>query len=100
MGFVVPRTRGDWILCVVTVTSCIATLLMAVARPEWPYRAVAFPAITLNAIQVDVFYTIANRLITAAFPQERQSLTGGIFNTVSQIGTSVGLALRGLWRRL
>jgi Na+/melibiose symporter-like transporter len=96
MGFVVHRVRGDWILYAATTLSWVAPLLMAVARPGWTYWAGAFPATALNALQVDAFYTIANLLITAAFPQETQALAGGVFNTVSQIGKSVGLALSAL----
>jgi len=69
---------------------------MAVANPEWTYWAAEFPAVTLNAIQVDAFYTIANLLITEAFPDGMQALAGGVFNTVAQIGKAVGLAFSGL----
>lgn len=40
-----------------------------------------------------VLYTISNLIITATFPSSKQSLAGGVFNTVSQIGNSVGLTI-------
>jgi hypothetical protein len=40
-----------------------------------------------------VLYTISNLIIADAFPASKQSLAGGIFNTVSQIGNSVGLTI-------
>jgi hypothetical protein len=40
-----------------------------------------------------VLYTISNLIIADAFPASKQSLAGGVFNTVSQIGNSVGLTI-------
>jgi MFS family permease len=40
-----------------------------------------------------VLYTISNLIIADALPKSKQSLAGGVFNTVSQIGNSVGLAI-------
>jgi MFS family permease len=40
-----------------------------------------------------VLYTISNLIIADAFPPSKQSLAGGVFNTVSQIGNSVGLTV-------
>lgn len=66
---------------------------MGVSEPQWIYWAAAFPAISLNVVGADVLYTIANLLISSRFPDDAQGFTGGVFNTVSQIGKSVGLAL-------
>lgn len=40
-----------------------------------------------------VLYTCSNLIISSAFPSNKQSLAGGIFNTVAQIGNSVGLTI-------
>src|ERR1700712_4932399 len=40
-----------------------------------------------------VLYTVSNLIITSSFPASKQSLAGGVFNTVSQIGNSVGLTV-------
>jgi hypothetical protein len=40
-----------------------------------------------------VLYAISNLVIADALPKSRQSLAGGVFNTVSQIGNSIGLAI-------
>ena len=63
---------------------------MKVRAPYWDY---VFPAIALNAIGPDVLFTVSNLVITSAFPEKTQALAGGVFNTVAQIGKSVGLAL-------
>lgn len=88
--------RADWIVIVTTIIAiiaCIAPLLMAVVNPDWTYWAMAFPAVFFNPLGADGLFTISNLLITSLFPAKMQGLAGGVFNTVSQIGKSVGLAL-------
>lgn len=35
-------------------------------------------------------------IITSVFPHKTQSLAGGVFNTISQVGNAVGLAIGGV----
>src|SRR5579859_4321454 len=44
-------------------------------------------------ILIIVLYTISNLAITSLFPVRTQALAGGVFNTIAQIGNSVGLAI-------
>lgn len=55
--------------------------------------AVGFLANIFNPTGADSLFTISNLLITSVFPAKTQALAGGVFNTISQIGKSVGLAL-------
>jgi nitrate/nitrite transporter NarK len=93
IGFLVSHIQADRIVIVTAVLAGIAPLLMAVAPPGWTYWALAFPAVFLNPLGGDGLFTISNLLITSAFPAQTQGLAGGVFNTISQIGKSVGLAL-------
>ena len=52
-----------------------------------------FLANIFNPAGADTLFTVSNLLITSVFPARTQALAGGVFNTVSQIGKSVGLAL-------
>lgn len=40
-----------------------------------------------------VLWTVSSLVISRAFPTESQALAGGVFNTISQLGNSVGLAV-------
>ena len=66
---------------------------MAFASPHSSYWSHAFLANLFNPVGADTLFTIANLLITSVFPAKTQALAGGVFNTISQIGKSVGLAL-------
>ncbi|KAL8642090.1 MAG: hypothetical protein Q9228_001175 [Teloschistes exilis] len=93
VGLLVHRIRANWIVVISTLLSCSSPLLMALVQPKSTYWAFAFPAIMLNPIGADGIFPISNLLITSMFPVKTQGLAGGVFNTVSQIGKSVGLAL-------
>lgn len=60
------------------------------------YWACAFPAVALNPVGADALFTVSNLVITSVFPAKTQALAGGVFNTIAQIGKSVGLATSGL----
>ncbi|KAF2802029.1 uncharacterized protein BDZ99DRAFT_429276 [Mytilinidion resinicola] len=92
MGLVVHRVRADWAVAAGTAIACVSPLLMALADPAWSYWAVEFVAVLLSPVGADVLFTISNLLITSVFPAKTQALAGGVFNTVAQIGKSVGLA--------
>ncbi|KAF2230368.1 integral membrane protein [Viridothelium virens] len=93
IGFVIHRIRANWIVFIAVAVTSLAPLLLALCNPSWTYWACAFLASCLLPAGADALFTISNLLITAAFPSETQGLAGGVFNTVSQIGKSVGLSL-------
>lgn len=93
IGLYVHRFRANWALIISFIASAISPLLLAVMREGAPYWAFEFPAVALIPIGTDVLYTISQLIITAEFDENTQALAGGVFNTVAQIGKSVGLAL-------
>ncbi|TKA27046.1 hypothetical protein B0A50_05237 [Salinomyces thailandicus] len=66
---------------------------MVPTTPQTVYWKSAFLANIFSAAGADALFTSGNLVITSAFPEKTQALAGGVFNTVSQIGKSVGLAL-------
>jgi nitrate/nitrite transporter NarK len=65
---------------------------MCIIQPEWSYWSCAFLSVFFNPIGADALFTVSNLVITSVFPARTQGLAGGVFNTVAQIGKSVGLA--------
>ncbi|PWY73201.1 MFS general substrate transporter [Aspergillus sclerotioniger CBS 115572] len=92
-GLILHRIRADAIITIATVVSSISPLLMALVSPQWTYWHGAFFAMCLNPIAADVLFTVSTILIAGMFPTETQGLAAGVFNTVSQVGRSIGLAL-------
>ncbi|WEW60141.1 hypothetical protein PRK78_005626 [Emydomyces testavorans] len=92
-GLLVQRVKAN-VLCVfAAIISGIAPLLMALTKPNWSYWTVPFIAVGLIPVSADTLFTVSNLVITSTFPAKMHGLAGGVFNTISQIGMSVGLAV-------
>lgn len=93
VSLLVHRLRGDWIVTLTSLISIISSILMATINPIWSYWRSAFLAQLFNPVGADGMFTVANLLITSMFPPSEQGVAGGVFNTISQTGKSVGSAL-------
>ena len=93
IGAIVHRVNANWLILGGCALSALGPLIMAFATPTSSYWSHAFLANCFNPVGADSLFTIANLLITSVFPAKTQALAGGVFNTISQIGKSVGLAL-------
>lgn len=93
IGLYVHRMRANWTLLASYIASAISPLLLAIMRRGASYWEYEFSAVALVPVATDVLYTISQLIITAEFEEKTQGLAGGVFNTIAQIGKSVGLAL-------
>jgi predicted MFS family arabinose efflux permease len=93
VGLFVHRLNAHWALQISYFASALSPLLLAVMRKGASYWEFEFLAVALVPIAVDVLYTLSQLIITAEFREDEQALAGGVFNTVAQIGKSVGLAV-------
>ena len=92
-GMILHRVRADILISIATVISSLSPLLMALVNPAWTYWRCVFFAMCMNPVAADVLFTVSNLIIAGMFPAETQGLASGVFNTVSQIGRTIGLAL-------
>ncbi|KAH8555221.1 major facilitator superfamily domain-containing protein [Umbelopsis sp. PMI_123] len=94
IGAFLPYLRPSIAVPAGCLVSGIAPLLLAtLCRLDGPgYWRGIFQAMALNPLGADLIYTIANLVMTAAFPNKTQALAGGVFNMLAQIGKSVGIA--------
>jgi nitrate/nitrite transporter NarK len=96
MALTVHRLRADVTSLIAIGISLLTPVLMANANPSWTYWACCFPAMLVSSIGVNTLYTISNLVITSLFPAETQGVAGGVYNTIAQIGRSVGLTTSAL----
>lgn len=94
IAVLLPRLRPAVAVPVGCLISGAAPVLLAVlCRVDGPsYWGAVFQAMAINPMGADLMYTIANLVITDAFPAKTQAVAGGVFNMLSQIGKSVGIA--------
>lgn len=93
VGLTIHRVRANWMVIGTMGITSAAPLLVAVMKVRASYWEYVFPAIALNVVGPDTLFTVSNLVITGAFPKKTQAVAGGVYNTVAQIGKSVGLAL-------
>ena len=93
IGLFVHKLRPSWTLQVAILAAATSPLLLAVMKEDDSYWTFEFPAVALAPVATDVMYTISQLIITGQFDENTQALAGGVFNTVAQVGTSVGLGL-------
>ncbi|KAH8819726.1 integral membrane protein [Xylogone sp. PMI_703] len=92
-GWLVKRVRADALVLGSASLQAISPLVLAFVKPEWSYWSCAFIATSCAPICADVLFTVANLVITQVYPHKTHGLAGGVFNTISNIGNSVGLAV-------
>ncbi|GLB09282.1 hypothetical protein AtubIFM57258_005199 [Aspergillus tubingensis] len=92
-GYVVDKVEVRTLVFVSACISTISALLMALVKPSWGYWRGPFVGMLLSPLHPDVLFTVSNLIISQAYPGENQGLAGAVFNAVSQIGNSVGLAV-------
>ncbi|TFK99464.1 major facilitator superfamily domain-containing protein [Pterulicium gracile] len=71
----------------------IAALLFALVDPSAVYWAFGFPSTTLGVFGADFVFTAGTLYIAKIALPEEQSLAGGLFQTLNQLGSAFGLAL-------
>lgn len=92
-GLIINKVPAPWAVLVSSALCAGAPLLMAVTNPHWPYWYTLFSAQLLSPMSGDVLFTVGLLVISDVFPPRTQALAGAIFNTVSQLGVSIGLTV-------
>ena len=85
-----PRARSPVIGTLLTGVAC---LLFAVINPALPYWAFGFPAAILCVFGADFVFATGTLFTAKVCLPHEQSLGGALFQTLTQIGTSFGLAV-------
>ncbi|KAL2815126.1 protein-tyrosine phosphatase-like protein [Aspergillus granulosus] len=88
-GYMVDKVQVGVLVLVSAMISTISPLLMALINRNWGYWRGPFMAMALSPLHPDV----SNLIISRAYPGQNQALAGAVFNSVSQVGNSVGLAV-------
>ncbi|KAI1772548.1 major facilitator superfamily domain-containing protein [Hypoxylon cercidicola] len=92
-GLIMDRVSAGSLVLIGGLLSAVSPLLFAIQDPKWIYWAAGFPSMCLSVISTDLLFNISNLVITSSFPSKDQALAGGVFNTVTQLGNSIGPAI-------
>ncbi|EUC64803.1 MFS general substrate transporter [Rhizoctonia solani AG-3 Rhs1AP] len=93
VALVVGRISGTALIAFGCFFTALASLLFAVIIPSASYWAFGFPAATVVVFGADFMFATGSIFVAKIALPHEQSLAGGIFNTVNQLGTAFGLAI-------
>lgn len=93
-GLLVDKVSANVLVLVASLLSALSPALLATPSLDTGnYFPAIFIAMVLSPISSDILFNVSNLVITNIFSAETQALAGGVFNTLSQLGNSVGLAM-------
>jgi len=76
-----------------SLATSTAALLFALIDPSTTYWAFSFPAFAISVMGADLVFSAGTLFIAKfALPHE-QSVAGALFNTMTQVGTAVGVTV-------
>ncbi|KAL0955479.1 hypothetical protein HGRIS_001719 [Hohenbuehelia grisea] len=89
MAQVSGRIPVVWVVVVGALVTSTSSLLFALIDPRASYWAFGFPAAVFSVWGADFVFTSGTLLIAKTISQTEQSLAGGVFQTMTQIGTAI-----------
>ena len=87
------RMALGWMLAIGTLGTTVACLLFATIIPDASYWTFSFPAIFLSSMGADIISCVGTLFIAKVVLPEEQSVAGGLFMTVTQVGTAIGVTV-------
>ncbi|EUC65524.1 MFS transporter [Rhizoctonia solani AG-3 Rhs1AP] len=91
-GVLMNRVRPQFLILAGLTLSVAAAALFAVIKPNVTYWAMSLPFLLLLP-GPDLCYSVLNLHICNGVDIHNQALAGALFNVVTRVGTSVGLAV-------
>ncbi|KAI0076341.1 putative efflux transporter [Panus rudis PR-1116 ss-1] len=93
IGLVIGRVPGIFLISFGCLCTGLAGLLFAVINPNAIYWAFGFPAAVISVFGADFVFAAGALFVAKVSLPHEQSLAGGLFQTMAQLGTSFGLAI-------
>ncbi|KAJ7596104.1 putative efflux transporter [Mycena floridula] len=93
VALLVGRISIIWLLGLGTAITSTASVLFALIDPDAPYWAFGFPAAIVAVVGADFVFAAGTIFVAKESLPEEQSVAGGVFQTMSQIGNSVGVTI-------
>ncbi|KAK7039697.1 MFS domain-containing protein [Favolaschia claudopus] len=91
VALIVGRVPTLWLIVSGTLTTTVAPLLFALIVPSAPYWAFGFPAAVCSVVGADFLFAAGTIFVADSVAPHEQSVGGGIFQTMTQLGTSFGV---------
>ncbi|PFH49993.1 hypothetical protein AMATHDRAFT_62010 [Amanita thiersii Skay4041] len=87
----IHRVSVIWILGAGTLITGCAPIFFAVINPRSPYWAFGFPSAICSVFGADFVFAAGTLFVSKIVEDDEQSLSGALFQTMTQIGTAIGV---------
>ncbi|TLD11143.1 hypothetical protein PgNI_06352 [Pyricularia grisea] len=92
-GVFVDRLPARWLIAISSLLTAGTPLIMALVDPNLNYWYLQFWAQVLAPLSADILFTVGLIVVSESFPEQTQALAGAVFNTVAQLGLSLGMGV-------
>ncbi|PPQ78955.1 hypothetical protein CVT25_002284 [Psilocybe cyanescens] len=93
VGLMAAHVTVIWLVAIGAGATASACLLFAIIRPGTTYWAYAFNASYLSVMGADFVFSAGTLFIAKFSLPHEQSVSGALFNTMTQLGTAVGVTV-------
>ncbi|KAF8992533.1 major facilitator superfamily domain-containing protein [Cyathus striatus] len=93
VGVMAARVPMIYLMVIGTIGSSAACLLFAVIKENATYWAFGFPSTTISVIGADFVFSAGTLFIAKVALPHEQSVAGALFQTMTQLGTAVGITV-------
>ncbi|KAF8331581.1 efflux transporter [Amanita rubescens] len=93
VALIIHRVPVVWLLAVGTFITGCAPIFFAVIIPSAPYWAFGFPSAICAVMGADFVFASGTLYVAKIAKDDEQSLAGGLFQTMTQIGTTIGVTV-------
>lgn len=92
-GLVLHTVSNKLLIGIGAAAYTVAFLLIAVQRSGDSYWAFTFPALAIVVVGADLEFNVANMYVLSSLPKSQLSIAGSIFQTVTKLSVTIGLAI-------
>ncbi len=94
-SWAIPRLPAQYILAIGSLSSCVASILVATTPAQQTYWAQIFPALIFTAFGPDFIFTATQIIASNTVRRDQQGLAGSLMGTVLSYSLSTGLGFAG-----
>ncbi|KAF9478870.1 MFS general substrate transporter [Pholiota conissans] len=93
VGFMASHIPIIYLVATGSLATSLACLLFAVINPDTTYWAYGFSASVISVMGADFVFSAGTLFIARVALPHEQSVAGALFNTMTQLGTAVGVTV-------
>ncbi|EIM85299.1 efflux transporter [Stereum hirsutum FP-91666 SS1] len=93
IALIIGRVDVLYIIVFGTLLTSFSNVFFAMINPDAPYWAFGFPAAILSVFGADFVFAAGSLFIAKVSLPHEQSVAGALFQTMTQLGTALGLAV-------